>query len=126
MPEPLRENDGSATIDGIEYCSRMFPTWRIASAKAVFQHWPRRAALGLASWIALLGLPAAVIGVAATVGFPSAATELVVGVWLLLMVTTVLVAMWLWVWRVSELARKETSARCGTAARVGDRFSQAA
>ncbi|MGV9821799.1 GNAT family N-acetyltransferase [Nocardia xishanensis] len=96
--------------DGIEYCSSMFPTWRIATAKAAFQHWPRRAALGLAGWMALLGFPAAVIGVAATAKFFSAATELIVGVWLLLVVTTVLVAVWLWVWRVSELASKESSA----------------
>ncbi|MGW4772389.1 GNAT family N-acetyltransferase [Nocardia sp. NPDC004278] len=89
----------------------MFPTWRIAAAKAAFQHWPRRATLGLAGWIVLLGFPAAVIGVAVTAGFRSAATELIVGVWLLLVVATVLVAVWLWVWRVSELASKESSAR---------------
>ncbi|MFI2335321.1 GNAT family N-acetyltransferase [Nocardia rhamnosiphila] len=89
----------------------MFPTWRIAAAKAAFQHWPGRSALGLVGWIALLGFPAAVIGVAATVGFISAAPEVRFGIWLLLVVVTVLVAVWLWVWRVSELADKETSAR---------------
>ncbi|WP_067467848.1 GNAT family N-acetyltransferase [Nocardia amamiensis] len=97
--------------DGIEYRSRMFPTWRIASAKAAFQRWPRRATLGLAGWIAVLGVPAAVIGVAVAAGLPSAANELIVGVWLLLVVATVLVAGWIWVWRVSELANMETSAR---------------
>lgn len=89
----------------------MFPTWRIAAARATFQHRPVRAGLGLATWIALCGFPAAIIGGAVTAGFPSAATEIFVAVWLLLVAITVLVAVWLWVWRVSELAAEETSAR---------------
>ncbi|RJO73403.1 N-acetyltransferase [Nocardia panacis] len=89
----------------------MFPTWRIAVAKATFQRWPRHATLGLATWIAVIGFPAAVIGGGITTRFPSAATELIVGVRLLLVVATILVAGSLWVWRVSELTNKETSAR---------------
>ncbi|MEV3963520.1 GNAT family N-acetyltransferase [Nocardia sp. NPDC050193] len=89
----------------------MFPAWRIAAAKAAFQHWPGPSTLGLTGWIALLGFPAAVIGVAATAGFPATATEVRLGIWLLLMLVTVVVAVWLWVWRVSELAGKQTSAR---------------
>ncbi|WP_068055104.1 GNAT family N-acetyltransferase [Nocardia xishanensis] len=89
----------------------MFPTWRIASAKATFQRSPRHASLGLAKSIALAGFPAALIGYAVWPGLPSTATELIVVVWLLLMVATVLVAGWLWAWRVSEVAKKESSAR---------------
>lgn len=88
----------------------MSPTWRIAAAKAAFQRWPWQAALGLAGWIAVLGLPAVVIGVVVTVGLPSAATELIVGIWVLLVLVTVVVAGWCWVWRVGELAKKEASA----------------
>jgi len=87
------------------------PNWRIAAAIEAFRHWPRRAGRGLAGSIALLGFPAAAIGVAVTAGSPSAATGLIVGVWLLLVVTAVLVAVWLWVWQISELAGKESSAR---------------
>ncbi|WP_194818730.1 GNAT family N-acetyltransferase [Nocardia sp. XZ_19_385] len=82
----------------------MFPTWRITSAISTIRRGPLQAALDLASWIAVLGLPAALIGLVVTAGSPSAATEPIVG--LLLLVAPVLIAVWLWVWRVSQLAGK--------------------
>lgn len=89
----------------------MFPTWRINAAKAAFQRWPWQSGLALASWFATLGFPAATIGYALTAGLPSAATGLIVCWWLLLAAATVVGAVWLCVWRTSELAAKETSAR---------------
>jgi RimJ/RimL family protein N-acetyltransferase len=66
----------------------------------------------LAKTIAVLGPAATLIGVVATAALHSAATELIVIVWLLLVLATVLVAGWYWAWRVSEIASKERSARC--------------
>ncbi|PXX70988.1 RimJ/RimL family protein N-acetyltransferase [Nocardia tenerifensis] len=84
-------------------------SFRLTSAKATFQRWPRQSALGLATTIALLAVPAGFVGFVVTAESQSAAPGFIVDLWLLLVVTTILIASWLWVWRVSRSAEQETT-----------------
>ncbi|MBF6264059.1 hypothetical protein IU443_15460 [Nocardia farcinica] len=89
----------------------MFPTWRMAYVRAAIQQGPwRTVARGLASWIATVGGPAVVLGLALTVVSGSTARELI-GLWVVLVVGVLLVAGGLWAWQVSGLVDKETRAR---------------
>ncbi|MEV5390118.1 GNAT family N-acetyltransferase [Nocardia farcinica] len=89
----------------------MFPTWRMAYVRAAIQQGPwRTVARGLASWIATVGGPAVVLGLALTVVSGSTAGELI-GLWVVLVVGVLLVAGGLWAWQVSGLVDKETRAR---------------
>nr|WP_255495225.1 GNAT family N-acetyltransferase [Nocardia sp. GTS18] len=90
----------------------MFPLWRVAYVRAAVQQAPwHSVALGLASWIVVVGAPAVFVGIVLTIESVAAAKGFAITLWAVLVVGVLLVAGGLWAWRVSGLVDKEVRAR---------------
>ncbi|TDP38793.1 RimJ/RimL family protein N-acetyltransferase [Nocardia ignorata] len=90
----------------------MFLLRRVAYVRAAVQQAPwHSVALGLASWIVIVGAPAVFVGIVLTIESGASAKGFVTALWVVLVVGVLLFAGGLWAWRVSGLVDKEVKGR---------------